>query len=108
MVFLEYNPESRSLSMLSQGINPPSLFLKRKERLLAIAEQQQIESGDILICLTGCPNISQSLTSLPIEALLKDPLAPLHSENFTEILTTMLKNKNQTQIDGAVGFFSFI
>ncbi len=52
--------------------------------------------------------MTQHLKRLPIESLLKDSLSPLNSENFAEILTTMLKHKKQTQIDGAVGFFSFI
>ncbi|CPR51866.1 regulator of sigma subunit [Chlamydia trachomatis] len=73
-----------------------------------MSEQQRIETGDILVCLTGGPHIIQYLKTLPIEALLKDPLAPLNSENFAEMLTTMLRSKNQTQIDGAVGFLSFI
>lgn len=108
MAFIEYHLASRSLSVLSQGTNPPALFLKRQEQLLAISEQQCIEPGDILVCLTGGPNMTQHLKRLPIESLLKDSLSPLNSENFAEILTTMLKHKKQTQIDGAVGFFSFI
>ncbi|MBQ8498917.1 MAG: SpoIIE family protein phosphatase [Chlamydia sp.] len=108
MVFIEYQISSKSLSVRTEGTNPPVLFLKRREQLLSIAETQVIESGDILVCLTGGPHITHYLQTLPVEALLKDPLAPLNSENFAETLTAMLKNKNQTQIDGAVGFFSFI
>lgn len=105
---LEYDLSSKSLSVLTEGANPPTLFIKRQEHLLTMSEQQRIETGDILVCLTGGPHIIQYLKTLPIEALLKDPLAPLNSENFAEMLTTMLRSKNQTQIDGAVGFLSFI
>lgn len=105
---LEYDLSSKSLSVLTEGANPPTLFIKRQEHLLTMSEQQRIETGDILVCLTGGPHIIQYLKTLPIEALLKDPLAPLNSENFAEMLTTILRSKNQTQIDGAVGFLSFI
>ncbi|BAE80821.1 regulator of sigma subunit [Chlamydia felis Fe/C-56] len=109
MTFIRYCSEETSLSLLSVGETPPVAFLKRQETFSRLTPPitQKIQPGDILVCITGNHELTDYLMRLPIEELIKDPLAPLNSENFIETLTEMLNKETQTQIDGTLSFLSF-
>ncbi|MEF9496857.1 regulator of sigma subunit [Chlamydia sp. 04-14] len=109
MTFIRYCSIDTTLSILSVGETPPITFLKRQETFFRLTSptKQKIEPGDILVCITGNYELTEYLMRLPIEELIKDPLAPLNSENFIETLTEMLNKETQSQIDGTLSFLSF-
>ncbi|AFS23238.1 SpoIIE family protein phosphatase [Chlamydia psittaci] len=110
MTFIRYCSTDRNLSILSAGETPPVAFLKRQDTFsrLISPSVQNIHPGDILVCITGNKELTEYLLRLPIEDLIRDPLAPLNSDNFIETLTDMLNKETQSQIDGTLSFLSFI
>ncbi|WP_348663385.1 regulator of sigma subunit [Chlamydia vaughanii] len=109
MTFIRYLSTEASLELFSVGNTPPVVFLKRQETFSRLHPpvSQKIQSGDVLVCITGNNELTDYLMRLPIEELLKDPLAPLNSDNFVETLTEMLNKETQSQIDGTLSFLSF-
>ncbi|ASD31033.1 SpoIIE family protein phosphatase [Chlamydia abortus] len=109
MTFIRYCSTDRKLSILSAGETPPVAFLKRQETFsrLISPSVQNIQPGDVLVCITGNKELTEYLLRLPIEELIRDPLAPLNSDNFIETLTDMLNKETQSQIDGTLSFLSF-
>ncbi|ANH78593.1 regulator of sigma subunit [Candidatus Chlamydia sanziniae] len=109
MTFIKYSVEQRVLSFLSIGEKAPIVFLKRGKQFLHLSMHLHytMETGDCLICVTGCQDLTEYLLHLPIEALLKDPLSPINSENFIDYLTTMLNNRASSQADGTLAMLLF-
>ncbi|SPN73906.1 hypothetical protein C10C_0763 [Chlamydia serpentis] len=109
MTFIKYLEQDSSLELLSLGEGAPTMFLQRGESFsrLPLETKQTVEPGDRLICVTGSLDIINYFSHLPIEALLKDPLDPLNTDNLIDSLTMMLNNETQHSADGTLTILSF-
>ncbi|WP_201456442.1 regulator of sigma subunit [Chlamydia sp. 17-3921] len=110
MTFLLYFKEKRELSLLSIGDSAPTVFLKRGDTFtrLAMPSKCSMLSNDLIVCVTGNRELSDHLSKLPIEALLKDSLSTVNGENFIDSLTTILNNRDQTEADGTLTILEFL
>ncbi|AGW38392.1 hypothetical protein CPE1_0924 [Chlamydia pecorum PV3056/3] len=109
MTFLKYSSETQELSFLSTGGHAPTVFLKRKDTFshLPSPSSLPILPGDLLIFVTGSQALIQHLSTLPLEALLKDSLSPVNDDNFISSLVELLNSQNPTETEGTLTILKF-
>ncbi|EYE60660.1 regulator of sigma subunit [Chlamydia gallinacea] len=108
ITFLKYSSIEGTLELMSVGDTPPLVFLKKENAFFQLFPPiiQKIHPKDILLCITGNPQLADYLLHLPIEELLKDSLSPINSDNFIDTLKELL-NQAPSPDGGTISFFTF-